>query len=136
MKSLMTISSILKLAGLTWTAGLLIIPDQQPLALWGLFFTGIVTLITNWYNRSADRKDAEQRHRWEMEDRETKAREVKADLELAKQIVTLRTDAIRDDIAKNTELTIMAASKADAAYDVANHVNEKIARLHERSASD
>ena len=93
-------------------------------------------MVTTAINRRADARDAKQRHQWEMEDREAKAAQVKADLEAAKSVVRSQTEAIRTDLAANTEITRQASAKADAAFEAANHVNEKIASLAGGRQSD
>ena len=120
---------VFKVAALAGTAALLIAPDPQQLGIWAVFATSAAGIITNYINRRADQKEREQRHQWDVEAREAQAQQVKHDLEDAKRVVTAKTDLLRDDLAHNTAITIQAAQKADAAYDAANHVNEKIATI-------
>lgn len=104
------------------TALILIEGNPHDLALWGVLATGAVNLINSYLNRRADAKVAAQRHQWEMEDRNSKDRRANA-------LVVENANAIRHDLAANTALTKTVGVKADAAFEAANHVNDKIANL-------
>jgi len=80
--------------------------DQLIVGIWvaaGVQFSNIVITAIN---RAADIKTAKLRHQWEREDR----------------------NSIKSQLEENTTLTIKAADAANAAYDAANHVEEKIAK--------
>jgi hypothetical protein len=97
-----------------------LVADDSPLALWGVLATSIcgvvIQILRGWQESRADAR----RHQFAKEDRE----------------FTLQArNEIRKDIAENTQLTVDAGEKADAAYTVANHVNEKIAALAQQTAT-
>jgi hypothetical protein len=106
-------------------------PDS--LGIWGMFAMSAAGILSTWINRRADSCKDARRHKWDIEDRDYRAALVKKDLEAAKDIVTRRSEDIQKDLATNTAITIAASQKADLAYDAANHVNEKIALLAQRT---
>jgi polygalacturonase len=104
-------------AALTGAGALLILPDTpEHLALWGVLASSVAGLIKQVIDKRAERQERLDVHRFAMEDREF-TRRARAD--------------IRSDIAHNTAITTDARDKADAAYEVANHVNEKIRAIAE-----
>ena len=113
-----TLTSALKLTSWGGTVALLVSADPERLAIWAVFATSAAGVITNWVNRRAEQKQRDQQHIWDREEREQKAAEVKSDLETAQR-------TIREDVQQ-------VGARADAAYNAANHVNEKIAALATR----
>ncbi len=97
-----------------YTAILLIKEGSTDVGLWILFAAQAAGIITNWINRRAEAKIAAQKHEWEREERR----------EIAAQAAALRVE-----LANNTDVTVKAAETAEKAFDAANHVNEKIARI-------
>ncbi len=118
MNRMITLASALKTASWGTTAVLLLSPDPERLAIWGVFATSAAGVLTNWINRRADRKQREQQHQWDREDREAKAMEVKAELARAQAVTSQQIESV--------------GRRADAAYDVGNHNMEKIAALATR----
>jgi hypothetical protein len=101
---------------LSWSgvAALMTQPDPQ-------FWVTLGVLITSAASVYAQRQTSQRiqrQHEWEEKQREWD----REDREAYRQ-------ALATDIAHNTQITKAAAEKADAAYEAANHVNEKIARL-------
>ena len=120
---MLSVPAALKVTSYAVTAAIIADPStSQSLGLWAVFATSLAGVITNWINRRADRAEAQQRHEWDKEDRAEKAAQVKADLEEAKREVVVRTDKLQAAV----ETT---GTKADLAYEAANHVNEKIAAI-------
>jgi hypothetical protein len=104
-------------AALTGAGALLILPDTpEHLALWGVLASSVAGLIKQVIDKRAERQERLDAHKFAMEDREF-TRRARAD--------------IRSDIAANTAITTDARDKADAAYEIANHVNEKIRAIAE-----
>jgi hypothetical protein len=87
---------------------LLTVPDTgSSLALYGVLISTVAGVVKQYLDRRNDQRDAEQKHRFEMEDRASLARAV----------------------AENTALTKTGIEAAATALDAANHTNEKIAAL-------
>lgn len=100
------------------TAFLFFQPSPELYAMWGVFATSAASVITNWITKH-----------YERQERLDQARQVRQDVESAKQTVVRRTTMLEQSLAENTEITRQVGAKADAAYVAANHVNEKIAAL-------
>jgi hypothetical protein len=90
-------------------------PDSpEHLAMYGVLVTSICGLIKQVIDKRAERQERLDARRFSLEDRDLTRR---------------ARDSIRGDIAANTAITTDARDKADAAYEVANHVNSKIATI-------
>jgi hypothetical protein len=94
------------------------LPDSGNLALWGVVISTAAGLIKGVLDKRAERAERLLEHRIQMEDREA-----------SRALTRQESAAIQSSIARNTELTVATGIKADKAYDVANHVNDKIATL-------
>lgn len=104
----------LHISALGGVVALLVIPDSGGLALWSVVVTSIAGLIAQQMKAREDRQRDERRFRHDAAERMAAA--------------NARNELLLG-LAENTALTRDAGAKADAAYEVSNHVNEKIASL-------
>lgn len=118
MKPMPMLATGLKVTSWVSAAAIIISPDAEHLAIWAVFATSLAGVLTNWINRRSDFKMREQQHLWDREERELKAAEIKAELLKAQGNVLSRVDEV--------------GRRADAAYDAANHTNEKLIALAQR----
>lgn len=88
-------------------------------------------LVMRENRRRYERTRQENIDRYEHDRQERIDHQDELKLEIARVAALTRATAtsLKDDIHANTMLTVEAGAKADAAYDAANHVNEKIANL-------
>lgn len=109
------VDAVIRGASLCGVGVLMLMQDSGPaLAIWGVLITSVAGLIKQYLDaRTAAERD-EREHRFANEDR-LRAQEARA--------------AIQQSIAENTQLTAAAATKAEQAFDAANHVNDKIANI-------
>lgn len=103
------------------------------------FFTLIATQMFALWRESRNRK-------WDLEDRAAARKEmrhhadtqrletVQTALDLAK-VSAYNKQQLEGHIVRNTEITIAAAEKADAAYKAANNFNEKLEELRRQLTS-
>jgi hypothetical protein len=102
-------------ASLAGVGALLIIPNTPDgIAMWGVLIASLAGLAKQIIDKRGERQERLDARRFALEDRELTRR---------------ARDTIRGDIAANTAITTDARDKADAAYEVANHVNSKIATI-------
>lgn len=90
------------------------VSDPAIIALWGVVVTSAAGIILQILKSSADAKRDERRHRFEVEDRETAVR---------------ARNEIFHALKENAELVAEGTARADAAFEAANGINEKIAAM-------
>jgi hypothetical protein len=116
------IALALRGVALTGVGALLMLPDTpEHLALWGVLVSSVVGLIRQVIDKRSERQERLDQRQERLDQRQ-----------FAKEDRDLTRDARADilsGIAHNTAITTDARDKADAAYGVANHVNEKIASI-------
>jgi hypothetical protein len=93
---------------------LLIDPSEPQYAVWGMLITTVGATVASMITRINDRKDAKQKHDFEIE---------------ALKLAAIQRKALADAVAENTELTKHGIVATAAFADTANHVNEKISKL-------
>lgn len=94
-------------------AGMLV-DGSSNLAIWGVLITSVAGLVAQFLKSREDAAREERRHKFEMDDRKA-ATEGRA--------------AVVQGMAETKALTAELGVKADAAFNTANHVNDKILRL-------
>lgn len=104
------------LRGASLAGAAFLIADSSSLALWSVVVTSAAGLAAQLIKMYSDSRREERRHKWDVEAADTAAK---------------AREKLQLGIAENTELTREAATKAELAYDTANHVNAKIARIAE-----
>lgn len=82
----------------------------------GASLVTLATLLVHTYTQWRNRK-------WDLEDKKSELENTNA-----------HRNEVRNELKTNTDLTILAGVKADAAYTEANDVNRKIEQIGERIA--
>ncbi len=95
-----------------WGAMLVLPESAGAWPVWGLLVTGILQLIKQFVDHRHLLRINAQKHEFEVKDREA-ANQAREKLQLS--------------VEANTAITLEVGAKADAAYEVGNHINEKIA---------
>lgn len=104
------------------------------------FLTLLVTQIFSMWKQNQEKKAAEQRRQWDLEDREIARQQMKTSAQKQLQETVQTAVTLADvtekhhaqtlrELTKNTELTKAVAAKADAAYDAANSYAAKTEEL-------
>lgn len=116
------LSTGLQAASLGGVGLLLISPDGAHLALAGVVFAGLCSIITTAMTRRGDREKEDRRYAHEKEEREFQAAQIRE--------AFLLTNRKRDDSEARIVAKVEESTQASAdALDTANHTNQKIARV-------
>lgn len=106
------LSTAFNLGALTLAAVMLV--DGNTLGIMGILITSVAGLVAQYLRSRADDRKAQRQHDWDVQDQAAAS--------------TARAALMRE-LSANTELTKQLGAKAEQAYNEANHVNEKIAKI-------
>jgi len=110
------------------------------------FLSLLATQLFAIWRQKQETKAAEQRRKWDLEDRASARAEMQKNAEL-QRIETIQTaievarvtrshrDHILTELTRNTEMTQVVGQKAEQAYVEANNFNEKLEKLRLELAS-
>jgi hypothetical protein len=107
----------------------LLIAEPPNLAIWSLVVATVGSMIAQWVSQfikgHEERKAEEQRHNWELRDRQETLKyreETSAAMAQTNATIGAAATQINDGIHR-------VETKAEVAYETANHVNSKIANI-------
>lgn len=123
------VPSFLQATSLGGVGVLLAHPDGAHLALYGIIFTGLCSIVTTSMNRRADRAKDEARYAHEKEEREFQALQVREAFTAATEQRERNASKIVAKVEESTSVALASADASMTAIDVSNHVNEKLTRI-------
>ncbi len=92
----------------------------------------IVLQILQMLKSRQDNAELQRRYDRDREEQERHRLELKSEVAKVAVVASAAASDLKADIRENTELTAQVGAKADAAYDAANGVNEKIVSVNEK----